>query len=88
MLSQVDEAVGEALAKEVEKMVQELHDEEEELCREPPEGQEVRDPLPLFPSEGDVPLGRLFLLALGVIRTRRNDAEVFGGMPSVVRCTR
>lgn len=38
---QVDEAVGEALAREVENMVQELHKEEEELSREPPEGQEV-----------------------------------------------
>lgn len=38
----MDEAVGEALAKEVENMVEELHKEEEELNREPPEGQEVR----------------------------------------------
>eukprot|EP00752_Nemacystus_decipiens_P013425 g11888.t1 len=36
----VDEAVGEALAREVEKMVQELHQEEEKLATEPPEGQE------------------------------------------------
>lgn len=41
-VSQVDEAVGEALARQVEKMVEELHQEEAELVREPPEGQEVR----------------------------------------------
>ena len=39
--SQVDDAVSEVLAREVEKLVEELHKEEEELCREPPEGQEV-----------------------------------------------
>lgn len=38
---QVDEAVGEALAERVEQMVDELHKEEAELEREPPEGQEV-----------------------------------------------
>lgn len=40
--SQVDEAVGNALARRVEEMVEELHKEEAELVREPPEGQEVR----------------------------------------------
>lgn len=42
---QVDEEVGEALARQVELMVDELHKEEEELEREPPEGQEVSHPL-------------------------------------------
>lgn len=37
-LCQVDEAVGEALARRVEQMVKELHDEEAKMEREPPEG--------------------------------------------------
>lgn len=41
---QVDEAVGAALAKQVEVMVDELHQEEAELEKEPPEGQEVNMP--------------------------------------------
>lgn len=38
----MDAAVAEVLARQVELMVKELHEEEAHLEREPPEGQEVR----------------------------------------------
>lgn len=40
-MGQVDEAIGEALARRVEEMVAELHEEEAGAAKEPPEGQEV-----------------------------------------------